>query len=59
MDPLVDTWPTNCRGRDVYEQAILPLEVKKMTPHVEVFFHGNYRGGSYFKTSLGSVIFLL
>lgn len=31
MDPfgplaLVDTWPTNCRGRDVYEQAILPLE---------------------------------
>lgn len=23
----MDTWPTgNCRGRDVYEQAILPLE---------------------------------
>ena len=35
------------------------LHQKKMTPYVEVFFHGNYRGGSYFKTSLGSVIFLL
>ena len=43
MDPLVDTWPTNCRGRDVYEQAILPLEEDDATRRS--FFHGNYRGG--------------